>query len=198
MGSLRSSGHGKRRAPVPAQYIAAQTHIYALTHLSIWVHTWRRRRGDRPPVGTERIEANEHQPSQHHRKPHPRSRAPRHRGRHPGALVRHRRQRSPKEPADRRVGGLSQLHRLYHVRHPRRGCRPLYSKGSKVAIEGKLRYSSWERDGQKRSKLEVIVDEIEFMNSRPAASPAAAVDGGQQYAVPEAPAVEVADEDIPF
>ena len=65
------------------------------------------------------------------------------------------------------------------------------SKGSKVAIEGKLRYSSWERDGQKRSKLEV-------MNSRPAASPAAAVDGGRQYAVPEAPAVEVADEDIPF
>ena len=66
------------------------------------------------------------------------------------------------------------------------------------ATEGKLRYSSWERDGQKRSKLEVIVDEIEFMNSRPAASPAAAVDGGQQYAVPEALAVEVADEDIPF
>ena len=38
------------------------------------------------------------------------------------------------------------------------------SKGSKVAIEGKLRYSSWERDGQKRSKLEVIVDEIEFLS----------------------------------
>ena len=72
------------------------------------------------------------------------------------------------------------------------------SKGTKVTIEGKLRWSQWERDGQKRSKLEVIVDEIEFMNSRPAASPAAAVDGGQQYAVPEAPAVEVADEDIPF
>ena len=38
------------------------------------------------------------------------------------------------------------------------------SKGTKVAIEGKLRYSSWERDGQRRSKLEVIVDEIEFMS----------------------------------
>ena len=72
------------------------------------------------------------------------------------------------------------------------------SKGTKVSVEGKLRWSQWEREGQKRSKLEVIVDEIEFMNSRPAASPAAAVDGGQQYAVPEAPAVEVADEDIPF
>ena len=37
-------------------------------------------------------------------------------------------------------------------------------KGSKVAIEGKLRYSSYERDGHKRSKLEVIVDEIEFLS----------------------------------
>ena len=43
---------------------------------------------------------------------------------------------------------------------------PYLSKGSKVAIEGKLRYSSWERDGQKRSKLEVIVDEIEFMSGK--------------------------------
>lgn len=40
------------------------------------------------------------------------------------------------------------------------------SKGMKVAIEGKLRYSSWEKDGSKRSKLEVIVDELEFMSSR--------------------------------
>ena len=40
------------------------------------------------------------------------------------------------------------------------------SKGSKVAIDGKLRYSQWEKDGQKRSKVEVIVEEIEFMNSQ--------------------------------
>ena len=40
------------------------------------------------------------------------------------------------------------------------------SKGAKVAIEGKLRYSSWEKDGQKRSTLSVIVDEIEFMSRR--------------------------------
>lgn len=75
------------------------------------------------------------------------------------------------------------------------------SKGSKVAIEGKLRYSSWERDGQRRSKLEVIVDDIEFMNARPASSPSAspAAGGGEpRYTVPEAPALEIADEDIPF
>lgn len=37
-------------------------------------------------------------------------------------------------------------------------------KGMKVAIEGKLRYSSWDKDGQRRSKIEVIVDEIELMS----------------------------------
>ena len=67
------------------------------------------------------------------------------------------------------------------------------SKGTKVAIEGKLRYSSWERDGQKRSKLEVIVDEIEFMSRR---------DGqAAQVAAPapvRAEPLDVCDEDIPF
>ena len=33
-------------------------------------------------------------------------------------------------------------------------------KGTKVAIEGKLRWSQWEREGQKRSKIEVIVTAI--------------------------------------
>lgn len=43
------------------------------------------------------------------------------------------------------------------------------AKGSKVAVDGKLRYSVWERDGQKRSKLEVIADEIELMSRQSAA-----------------------------
>ena len=37
------------------------------------------------------------------------------------------------------------------------------SKGTKVTIEGKLRWSQWERDGQRRSKLEVVVEGIELM-----------------------------------
>ena len=37
------------------------------------------------------------------------------------------------------------------------------SKGAKVAIEGKLRWSQWQaKDGTSRSKLTVAVDEIEF------------------------------------
>ena len=52
------------------------------------------------------------------------------------------------------------------------GLAPYISKGTKVAIEGRLRQSTWEKNGEKRSKLEVIVDEIELMTPRAAQSAA--------------------------
>lgn len=83
------------------------------------------------------------------------------------------------------------------------------SKGSKVAIEGKLRWSQWERDGQKRSKIEVVVDEIEFMTARGEggnmgmshmSAPAPAYAAPTYAPATAAPAVDtsVYDEDIPF
>lgn len=46
------------------------------------------------------------------------------------------------------------------------------SKGTKVAIEGKLRYRSWEaQDGSKRSKIEVAVDDVEFMSRQTPSNP---------------------------
>ena len=82
------------------------------------------------------------------------------------------------------------------------------TKGTKVCVEGKLRYSKWEREGQTRSKIEVIVDDLDFMSSRssnaqqayaqqpayapaPTAgygSPAATVYGASGYAAPAQPA----------
>ena len=64
-------------------------------------------------------------------------------------------------------------------------------------------YSSWEKDGERRSKIEVIVDEIEFMSradrdgqepvakSRPSQSVMAA-------ATAQPPMPDLYDEDIPF
>lgn len=103
------------------------------------------------------------------------------------------------------------------------------SKGTKVAVEGKLRYSAWEtKDGQRRSKLEVVVDDVEFLSPRgdqggqggqggyqqsagyqqaPAPSHPAPSYTAPSYAAPapSAPAPSVApppsdvyDEDIPF
>ncbi|MBP3893902.1 MAG: single-stranded DNA-binding protein [Atopobiaceae bacterium] len=95
------------------------------------------------------------------------------------------------------------------------------SKGMKVAVEGKLRWSQWERDGQKRSKIEVIVDEVEFLSPRQGGQQGQAPQGAYQprqqmaapaptYAAPQPtsyspqpvvqtpPPTDVYDEDIPF
>jgi len=76
------------------------------------------------------------------------------------------------------------------------------TKGSKVTIEGKLRWSQWERDGLKRSKIEVIVDEIEFMSSRDGANGTMGSYSGVPLSrigeIPVAPDILVYDEDIPF
>lgn len=63
----------------------------------------------------------------------------------------------------------------------------LLSKGMKVAVEGRLRWSQWERDGQRRSKIEVVADEVELMQKR--AEPAPEYGGADPG---------LYDEDIPF
>lgn len=70
------------------------------------------------------------------------------------------------------------------------------SKGSKVAIEGKLRWSQWEtQQGDKRSKLEVVADEVEFLSSRDSSS-------GGGYSAPATettgPDADDLGEEIPF
>lgn len=82
----------------------------------------------------------------------------------------------------------------------------LLTKGMKVAVEGKLRWSQWEKDGQKRSKIEVIIDEVEFLSQRqqgnqqteqqqPQHQPQ---QGYQQPQYAQPPIADVYDEDIPF
>lgn len=57
-------------------------------------------------------------------------------------------------------------------------------KGMKVAIEGKLRYSSWEdkNGGGRRSKLEVIPDEVELLSQNPNAQQGQPQQAPQQQA----------------
>lgn len=63
--------------------------------------------------------------------------------------------------------------------------RQFLSKGRKVAIEGKLRYSSWEKDGRLRSKVEIAIDDLELLDS-----------GRKRIDQGEAPALY--DQEIPF
>ena len=40
------------------------------------------------------------------------------------------------------------------------------SKGSRCLVQGRLQSRSWEQDGQKRSKLEVLANDVTFLDSR--------------------------------
>ena len=40
------------------------------------------------------------------------------------------------------------------------------AKGRRVGIDGRLDWSSWETDGQKRSKVEVVAFQVQFLDSR--------------------------------
>jgi len=42
------------------------------------------------------------------------------------------------------------------------------AKGSKIAVAGRLQSSTWETDGKKRSKLEVVAEHIEFLTPKAA------------------------------
>ena len=67
------------------------------------------------------------------------------------------------------------------------------TKGSPVLIEGRLKLDTWEKDGQKQSRLKVVCDRMQFLGSRGgaggpggerpqgAARPAQRSGGGSQY-----------------
>lgn len=77
----------------------------------------------------------------------------------------------------------------------------ILTKGMKVAIAGKLHYSSWEKDGQKHSKVDIIANDVELMQNRKPQQ-----EQPQQYQqpqqtqafAPQPPTMDVYDEDIPF
>lgn len=66
----------------------------------------------------------------------------------------------------------------------------ILTKGMKVAISGKLHYSSWEKDGQKHSKVDIIANEIELMQNRRPEQPQQDYQSGYQQ--------PMYDSDIPF
>jgi single-strand DNA-binding protein len=53
------------------------------------------------------------------------------------------------------------------------------TKGSPVFVEGKLKQDTWEKDGQKRSKLYVIVERMQFLTGKSEGSKG---DSGQKAA----------------
>lgn len=61
-------------------------------------------------------------------------------------------------------------------------CQQYLHKGDKAYIEGKLRTSNWEKDGQKHYRTEVVLQNVQFLSSKRE----------------EPKTTEIFDEDIPF
>ena len=66
------------------------------------------------------------------------------------------------------------------------------TKGSPVLIEGRLRYETWEKDGQKRSKLKVVCEKMQMLGTRKNGN------GAAKKEAPSESAALAAEGDIPF
>ena len=82
-------------------------------------------------------------------------------------------------------------------------CGKYLAKGRQVAVEGKLRWREWEtQDGQKRSAVSVVADNVQFIGPREGGAPQGAPreSGGARFAPPTdvAEADFAGDDDIPF
>lgn len=77
-------------------------------------------------------------------------------------------------------------------------------KGSKVYIEGSLRTSSWEQEGQKKYRTEVMARELQMLDSRGGdmslddSQSNVPQSGGGQPESSEGPPTSDFDDDIPF
>lgn len=75
-------------------------------------------------------------------------------------------------------------------------CAQFLAKGSPVFVDGKLEMDSWvdKESGQKRTRIKVKAERVQFLSGRPSAGEQAEPSQTQ----PSKPNALVADEDIPF
>jgi len=88
------------------------------------------------------------------------------------------------------------------------------SKGRPVFIEGRLKLDQWEKEGQKHSKMRVVVEGFQFIDSKQGSSGGGGGGGGDEYAPPArsarpaasrggsspgpTPPPQMGEDDIPF
>jgi single-strand DNA-binding protein len=77
-------------------------------------------------------------------------------------------------------------------------CDQYLSKGRQVGIQGRLRYSTWEKDGQKRSKLDVVANKVQFLGSGDSNGSSRTVEPDIPIEAVAVPQTGFPDDDIPF
>jgi len=70
-------------------------------------------------------------------------------------------------------------------------CGEYVTKGMPILIEGRLSFNQWEQEGQKRSKHEVVAENIQFVSRK-------SDDNKPSGSYQEPPAGGIDEDDIPF
>ena len=85
-------------------------------------------------------------------------------------------------------------------------CRDYLSKGAPIFVEGRLQLDQWEGpEGEKKSRLRVRADRVQFLSRGGAGGRGARAEGGparergsESSGSSKAPAADPADDDVPF
>ena len=73
------------------------------------------------------------------------------------------------------------------------------SKGRPVFIEGRLKLDEWQdKDGNRRTKMVTVVENFQFIDSRPGGGQQSASNAPSQSAQSASPSPSVSNDDIPF
>jgi len=84
----------------------------------------------------------------------------------------------------------TEWHRIQYWRIPQ-GLVQYLTKGVQVLVEGKISYSSWEQDGQKRYATDIVVQKLELLSR----SKNDSTQSNQQASTPQP---SYSEDDIPF
>ncbi len=71
-------------------------------------------------------------------------------------------------------------------------------KGSQVLFEGRLQSSSWEKDGVKRTSIELVVEQMVFLGKADGQGQSESQAPGATEPQSSAPAAAADDEEVPF
>jgi len=71
-------------------------------------------------------------------------------------------------------------------------------KGSPLLFEGRLKQETWEKDGQKRSKVKIIADKVEFIGKKGDNKPALPTMQSQKPKLTTVPVEDDGSDDVPF
>lgn len=75
-------------------------------------------------------------------------------------------------------------------------------KGKKVMLEGRLKVESWEKDGQKRSAVKVVAEQVEFLErgeqQQQQTSPPSSGSAPRDPFSDDGKPINISDDDLPF